>query len=451
MEKGRVKPDMSFHDPFMVCLLVFMAVLLCGERHVRIFVSGLWRSVPLALWRRGGCHMAGMVVAMLALAVSHHVGAAACLVAVSLTLMGGGTVFQPVWGIPALVGYGLLPDGAGGVGLMAVCLWAAGRAGSDGAARLVALFLLLGLGHGLAALHPLGWVLAAVGLAGVCLLAGAWPDRLSLYRHCRLVRPVLLLGIVEISRQQGMDLGVEGALFALLLDFVCQSLAVIWHRAALLLLPAPPLPGFVVGWVGLHAALGLSSSTEGWTVVGCLLGVAIMGLACGDGMVLLGEGAAVLPEERRRSWIWGLFLAMGLPSACGMVAGWMTGHGAGWAAWLYGLSGGDGSLMALPLFWAGLLPLWFCLSRGRWRDGPDAGLQRDGGSSPMLGSLQPYMQAQPVRPRGLRRWLMRGQRQVRSVRLSAREILSLLPVQEPEAVFWLVFLGGVLVVMGLAQ
>lgn len=442
---------MPFHDPFMACLLVVLVVLLCGEGEVRVFVSGLWRSVPLVRWRRGGCHMAGMVVAMLALALSPHAGTVSCLVAIALILMGGGTAFQPVWGIPALIGYGLLPDGLGGLGLMAVCFWAAGRAESDGAARLVALLLMLGLGRGMVALHPLWWVSGGAVLAGLCMMAGPWPDRLSLYRYCRLVRPVFLLGVIEVSRQQGMLLGVEGALFALLLDLACQSLAVIWPRAALLLLPAPPLPGFVVGWVGLHAALGLSSSTEGWTVVGCLLGVAIMGLSCGDGLVVLGEAALPLWAGRRRLLVWVLLLAMGLPSVCGIVAGWLTGHGAAWAGWFYRLSGGDGSMMALPIFWAVLLLLWCCLSRRERGDVQDVDLPLEDSERNGLDVLHDYMQAQPVRPRSLRRFLMQVQRQVRSLRLSVTELLSFAPVQEPESVFWLVFLGGVLVVMGLAQ
>lgn len=442
---------MPFHDPFMACLLVVLAVLLCGEGDIRVFVSGLWRSVPLVRWRRGGCHMAGIVVAMLALFLSPHAGAVSCLVAIALILMGGGAAFQPVWGIPALIGYGLLPAGIGGLGLMAVCFRAAGRAGSDGAARLVALLLMLGLGHGMAALYPLWWVAGGAVLVGLCLMAGPWSDRLSLYRYCRLVRPVFLLGVMEVSRQQGMVLGAEGAFFALLLDLACQSLAVIWPRAALLMLPAPPLPGFVVGWVGLHAALGLSSSTEGWTVVGCLLGVAIMGLSCGDGLVVLGEATPSLWDGRRQPWVWGLLLAMGLPSVCGMVADLLTGHGAAWVGWFYRLSGGDGSMMALPVLWAALLLLWFCFSRRERGEAQDVDLPLEEGERNALDVFHAYMQAQPVRPRSLRRFLMRGQRQVRSLRLSITELLSLSPVQEPEAVFWLVFLGGVLVVMGLAQ
>ncbi|MCX5616668.1 hypothetical protein NQF87_06755 [Bombella sp. TMW 2.2559] len=442
---------MSFHDPFMACLMVLLAVLLCGERSVRVFVSGLWRSVPLDVWRQGGCHMAGMVLALLTLAVVPHAGAAACLMAVSLVLLGGGRVFQPVWGVPALVGYGLFPAEAGGLGVMAVCFWAAGRAvGEREAARSVALILMLGLGHEMAARHPLDWMLGVAGLVGLCLMAGMWADRLFLYRYCRLVRPVLLLGVMEVSRQQGMELGVEGAFFALLLDLAGQCLAVVWPRASLLMLPAPPLPGFVVGWVGLHASLGLSSSTEGWTVMGCLLGVAIMGLSLGDGVLVLSQAAPALRDGLRRHWAWGLCLAVILPPACGMAADWLTGYGAGWASWLYRLPGGDGSMMALPLFWGVMLPVWLCLSRRR-RGSSEGGLFLEEEGETGLAGLQSYMQAAPVCPHSLKRLLMRGKRQARSVRLSATELLSLLPAQELGAVFWLVFLGCVLVVMGLAQ
>ena len=441
---------MPFHDPFMACLLVLLAVLLCGERSVRVFVRGLWQSVPLGLWRRGGCHMAGMMLAMLALVAGDHAGAAACLVAVSLILLGGGLAFRPVWGVPALVGYGLFPSDAGGLGVMATCFWAAGRAADDHeVARLVALILMLGLGHGMAVLHPLGWMLGATGLVGLCFLAGMWSDRMFLYRYCRLLRPVLLLGVMEVSRQQGMELGVAGALFALLLDLACQCLAVIWPRAALLMLPAPPLPGFVVGWVGLHASLGLSSSTEGWTVMGCLLGVGIMGLSLGDGVLVLGQMTEVLREGRRRDRVWGLCLAVGLPSACGMVSGWLAGQGAGWAGWLCRLPGGDGSVMALPLLWGVMLPAWFWLSRRRKEELEGGSLSGEGREE--LAALRAYMQSAPACPHSLKRLLMRGKRQVLSARLSVTELLSLLPAQELGAVFWLVFLGSVLVVMGLAQ
>lgn len=439
---------MPFHDPFMACLLVLLAVLLCGERSVRVFVSGLWRSVPLGLWRQGGCHMAGMVLAMLALGTVTHAGAAVCLVAVSLILLGGGMVFRPVWGVPALVGYGLFPADAGGLGVMATCLWAAGRAAEGHeAARLVALILMLGLGHEMAALHPLDWMLGTVGLVGLCLLAGMWSDRLFLYRYCRLVRPALLLGVMEVSRQQGMELGVEGAFFALLLDLVCQCLAVVWPRASFLLLPAPPLPGFIMGWVGLHTSLGLSSSTEGWTVMGCLLGVTIMGLSLGDGVLVLSQVSSVLRDGKRWQWVWGLCLAVSLPSACGMVADWLVGHGAGWFGWLYRLPGGDGSMMALPLFWLMLLLVWLCLFRRRKEESEGTLLE----GQVELAGLQAYMQAAPVCPYSLKRLLLRGKKQVRGIHLSVTELLSLLPAQELGAVFWLVFLGSVLVVMGLAQ
>lgn len=442
---------MSFHDPLMACLLALLIVLLLGDRSIRVFVSGLWRSVPLGVWRQGGCYMVGMVLAMLALGVASHAGAAACLVAVALVLLGGGTVFQPVWGIPALVGYALLPAGAGGLGVMATCFWAAGRAaGEHEVVRLVALILMLGLGHEMVIQQPLIWMVGGSVLAGVCLLAGLGEARLFLYRYCRLLRPVLLLGVMEVSRQQGMELGVEGAFFALLLDLACQCLAAIWPRSALLLLPAPPLPGFIVGWVGLHASLGLSSSTEGWTVMGCLLGVAIMGLSFGDGVRVLSQARFFLRDRQPKHWAGGLLLAAGLPSVCGVVAGWLVGHGTGWAGWFYRLPGGDGSVTALPLFWGGLFLFW-AFASGRKRDDAHAALTSDETEGGELIRLQAYMQAQPVLPRSMKRLMMRGQRQVRTVRSVLLEGRSFLPVQELGAVFWLMFLGGVLVVMGLAQ
>lgn len=106
--------------------------------------------------------------------------------------------------------------------------------------------------------------------------------------------------------------------------------------------------------------------------------------------------------------------------------------------------------MALPLFWGGLLLFW-AFASGRKRDDAHADLTSGETEGGELIRLQAYMQAQPVLPRSMKRLMMRGQRQVRTVRSALLEGRSLLPTQELGAVFWLVFLGGVLVVMGLAQ
>lgn len=106
-------------------------------------------------------------------------------------------------------------------------------------------------------------------------------------------------------------------------------------------------------------------------------------------------------------------------------------------------------MMALPLLWGVMLPAWFWLSRRRKEELEGGSLSGEGREE--LAALRAYMQSAPACPHSLKRLLMRGRRQVLSVRLSVTELLSLLPAQELGAVFWLVFLGSVLVVMGLAQ
>ncbi|PHI96206.1 hypothetical protein BG621_04350 [Parasaccharibacter apium] len=432
---------MPFHDPFLLCLLALLALLLCGDGAVRVFVRGLWRSVPVVTWRQGGCHMAGFLMAFAALGLVGHAGAAACLVALALLFFGGGAAFRPIWGVPALLGYGLSPTGLGGLGLMALCLWAAGQAQMSRVGQVVAIVLLIGLGHGGASAHPLLWLGGSVALVAIGLLVELGRDWEVLLRSCRLLRPLMLLGLMEISRQQGLSIGVETAFCALLLDVTCQTIAAIWPFAVCLSIPAPPLPGFVVGWMGLHTALGLSGGTEGWAVIGCILAIMVMGLSLGDGMVSLREAASIQPCKRVE-WGIGLIIAALLPSLCGFVTQWMPGEAGHRGAWFYRLPGGDGSMIALPLFWLVVFVVWWGLSRGRvktWQ------------SRIRMDVLAVGMQATPLRLRPIRRLLVRGQQQLRLLHSGGAACLSALPLRDPGAAFWLVFLGGVLVVLGLTQ
>ncbi len=450
---------MLFHEPFAFFLLVLLCLLLCGDADIRTLIRSLWRPVPVELYRRGWCHLLGFVVGGLALIIEHGEStAAACLSSLCLVFLGGGRVFNPIWGVPAVVLYGLFPFGVGSLALFAILLWGAGHRGLSSSSRLAVLLVLLGLSHNFLMQHAMRGMAEAVGVTALCLLAGRWRDGGSLLHYCTMVRPILLLGIVAASRQEGLDAGADAALFAVLLDISSQMVRAIWAGGTVLGAVLPPLPGFVVAWVGMHAALGMTSSTGGWTIAGCVLAVVILALSLGEGLLLIYERLVPLEKGWLRNGAL-CALAVSMPPVCGVLMALFMGKGdlLPWWAWLYRLPGGDGAVLELPVFWCGLCILW-CLFSFGWRQQDDEegtevntlfmSQSQEGRAGEQLKAL---IYARTERYWPVEHIVTQVQQMLHGVYGAFEAFMGTLPLREPGAAFWLVFLGGVLVVLGVMQ
>lgn len=186
-----------------------------------------------------------------------------------------------------------------------------------------------------------------------------------------LWRGLILLLVMEIARENGMGASAASAFEALVIDILLQFFAVICPASLILQFIAPPLPGFMVLWLGLHAILGLSSGDNGWSF-------AALVLLTGFTVLMVLDSVTLWPErhsEQNRSYAASaglVTLAMMLPSL-GVLAGTMLDplsmgriFGLSWRQTgdiLLRFYGGDGAVLALPLIWVILLPLWLLTSR----------------------------------------------------------------------------------------
>ncbi|MDF7673990.1 hypothetical protein PT277_07800 [Acetobacteraceae bacterium ESL0709] len=286
------------------------------------------------------------------------------------------------YSVMALLLFGLYPA------FWSVCLvipllfWPAPEGQLQDGETGVSCILAVGYGFKDAAIEPLYWFLGIVILS---LMAALWilykrPGRrlFPFAQLCALTRVLLLVGLSQFALRNQLYDCMQATLCALVLDITCQvvsSWSVQWRSFALAL---PLLPGFVIVWFGLHAALSLAGPETSWTLLGFGLGLAIGLLSIAETVLVL----VTLPSVR----IDGSFMGMAALFSCLMpvlalsLAPQKEGllilppFQEGFQAvfhWLGSWLTGENHLLFLaqPFLWLLWGVVWFCLVNPRmgWR------------------------------------------------------------------------------------
>ncbi|TPW34947.1 hypothetical protein [Oecophyllibacter saccharovorans] len=273
---------------------------------------------------------------------------------------------RPAIAVPLLLVYALYPGIWGVLALLPVLFWPGGHRACG---QVAGSFLAVGLAAHVHPAMPALWLCGSVVIMGALGLAA-----LAVHPTPRAVaaflpmRPMILLGLMQAATSAGLEASAQAALAALMLDLALQALGVLRPGWEGLLLPVPPLPGFLVLWLGLHAALGLATGTPDWTPGGLFL-------ACLLGGLSLAEGLAVLSWLGGRpitlAFLIGAFLVplglvlLSVPAGHVLITPAETGS-AGWQQAFWQIRGGDGALLAWPLGWGMLLAFW-CFFVRPWR------------------------------------------------------------------------------------
>ena len=286
-----------------------------------------------------------------------------------------------------------------------------------------------------------------IGLVVWSVLGAFRPGDLGLFR------PVLLMVLVMAAQAEGLAvcsrIALEAALLDLSLLVLTAALGVRFPVLAVLRLPFPPLPGLVVLWLGIHAALGMAAGVEGWSVLGVavslLLGLlslsdilvvgrvlrAWQGAVPGISVLLIGAASLLLPA---------LVFGMASPVLHFMGGEWV------WPVWRTG--GGDGAYLRLPVFVLTGAVLWCVLVRP-WRVVGGVVLA----ASPLVPALGNLLSAgdelfeeAPSLGWKMRRVIVAGRLRFRAMKSVKAPVLP--DLRQGAVGLWLVLLGLVLAVLG---
>ena len=275
------------------------------------------------------------------------------------------------WALPALLCSVLLPDST--VALLAlfpVLYWPV-LSSREGALfpALSAILAVSTLWHA-GAINPIV-CMAGLGamtllVLGRCALWGEKPGDLG------LLRPAILATLVIAAQDEGLTTGARIALEALLLDLTLLVLYVPVLRLlpvlAILRLPFPPLPGFIVLWLGIHAALGLAAGVQGWSVIGVFVAL-LIGLISLVDVLTVGRrpDSGALPVGPAGAIGIIAFATMVLPLIVFGVFSPVLHHVGGEWVWpFWSLGGGDGAHLRLPAIVLLLGAIWLWLVKS-WR------------------------------------------------------------------------------------
>ncbi|MFB9942307.1 hypothetical protein [Gluconobacter oxydans] len=288
---------------------------------------------------------------------------------------------------------------------------------------------------------------AVIGLLGRSVLGACRPGDLG------LLRPVLLMVLVVAAQAEGLAVCARIALEATLLDLsllvLTAALGRVFPVLSVLRLPFPPLPGLVVLWLGIHAALGMAAGVEGWSVLGVavalllgLLGLsdilvvgrvfrAWQGHVSGVSVLLVGAGSLLLPA---------LVFGMVSPVLHFVGGDWV------WPVWRMG--GGDGASLRLPAFVLTGAVLWCVLVRP-WRIVGGI-VQTASTLLPALGNLlsvgDGLFEEAPSLGWKMRCVIVAGRRRLRALGGVKAPVLP--DLRQGAVGLWLMLLGLVLAVLG---
>ncbi|WP_018980253.1 hypothetical protein [Saccharibacter floricola] len=443
---------MFYSDSLTVFLAGLVLCLFLGDRAV---LHTLWHGlrpkmrVPLdgpALERACALGLAFIVL------IVRNTDLTVLLLAVLMVVLGGrtGNVFLPFWGIPALVLYGVYPSLWGALLLLPVLFWPGQKRDIAHEQQCLGALLSVGLSAHITPFQPGFWTLGA-GSVMMALSAWGYMRKWAVLSGLVLVlRPLFLLGVMMASQKEGLTASAQAAACALLLDLTLSVVRVIQPSWRLLALSVPPLPGFMVTWLGIHATLGLVTGAGGWTLSGLAVAVILALLATL-------ELIRFIPTMRATAVTPSFLLVAALVPSCVMVAGGLLAHHGGYDglstfsfATIWSFQGGDGAVLAFPALWGLVLIFWGVFVRP-WS------LTR-----PVMlpGTL-------PVMTSDRQRWLAwlggetpslpwRWRRQLVVMRYYGREgsrrfRQMQVPVSEMSLTIWLVFLGAVLALLGLSS
>lgn len=444
--------DVFYHDSLTLFLVGLVLCMLGGDRSL---TRALWACVRSR--SKGACEgpllerVCALGLTALALLV-HQSDLTVVLLALVLGVIGGraGNIFLPLWGLPALVLYGVFPSTWGAILLLPVLFWPGQRQETVADQRCIGIVLAIGLASHALPFQPGIWML---GAGGVVLALSAW----GYLQHWRalsgmalILRPLLLLGVVAVAHNEGLGASAYAAMSALLLDVSLCVVNVVKPSWRVLGLAVPPLPGFVVMWLGVHATLGITTGASGWTIAG--IGVAVV-------LALLSvlEVVRSLPNmPKTRLTVPFLATATLLPIAVTLFANGVASYGLEGGTgrplyetiWLF--HGGDGAVLAFPAIWGLLLFVWSVLVRP-WS----------------LATSVTFPHKITISLVDQQRWLAwlvgdtprlpwRWRRYGVVLRWYGRELHGrfcqlYVPFSEISLTIWLVFLGGVLAVLGLTS
>jgi len=360
------------------------------------------------------------------------------------------------WALPALLCSVLLPDST--VALLAlfpVLYWPA-LSSRDGALfpALSAILAVSVLWH-VGAINPIV-CMAGLGamtllVLGRCALWGEKPGDLG------LLRPAILATLMIAAQDEGLTTGARIALEALLLDLTLLVLYVPALRLlpvlAILRLPFPPLPGFIVLWLGIHAALGLAAGVQGWSVIGVFVAL-LIGLISLVDVLIVGRrpDAGVLPVGPAGAVGIIALATMLLPLIVFGVFSPVLHHVGGEWVWpFWSLGGGDGAHLRLPAIVLLLGAIWLWLVKS-WRG--ERGLEKAfaGLFSGRLQTAQGetgLFEEPAALPWVIRRLIVGGRGRARA--MMALKVGKMPETRRMTVGLWLVLLALVLAVLGLTS
>lgn len=287
---------------------------------------------------------------------------------------------------------------------------------------------------------------AVIGLLGRSVLGACRPGDLG------LLRPVLLTVLVVAAQAEGLAVCARIALEATLLDLSLLVLTAALGRAfpvlSVLRLPFPPLPGLVVLWLGIHAALGMAAGVEGWSVLGVAVALLLGLLGLSDILVV---GQVFRAWQGRVSGVCVLLVGAGslLPALVfGMVSPVLHFVGGEWVWPVWRMGGGDGASLRLLAFVLTGAVLWCVLVRP-WRIVGGI-VQTASTLLPALGNLlsvgDGLFEEAPSLGWKMRCVIVAGRRRLRALGGVKTPVLP--DLRQGAVGLWLVLLGLVLAVLG---
>ncbi|KXV17992.1 hypothetical protein AD934_09985 [Gluconobacter oxydans] len=288
---------------------------------------------------------------------------------------------------------------------------------------------------------------AVIGLLGRSVLGACRPGDLG------LLRPVLLMVLVVAAQAEGLAVCSRIALEATLLDLsllvLTAALGRVFPVLSVLRLPFPPLPGLVVLWLGIHAALGMAAGVEGWSVLGVAVALLLGLLGLSDILVV---GRAFRAWQGRVSGVAVLLMGAGsllLPALVfGMVSPVLHFVGGEWVWPVWRMGGGDGASLRLPAFVLTGAVLWCVLVRP-WRIVGGI-VQTASTLLPALGNLlsvgDGLFEEAPSLGWKMRCVIVAGRRRLRALGGVKAPVLP--DLRQGAVGLWLMLLGLVLAVLG---
>ena len=393
-----------------------------------------------------------VVVCLAALAAVLALSPAVLAVALGVIAAQERDACPAVWSVPVLLLSVLFPAQTPVLlGLLPVLFWPAlARRRDEGCSAVMSILGVSLVWHAPEAVSAelvAGLGVCVLGLIGWAVLGAHRPGNLG------LLRPLLLMVLVVAAQDEGLAVCVRIALEAAFLDLatlvLMAALRLRFPALAVLRLPLPPLPGLVVLWLGIHAALGMAAGVEGWSVLGVIVALLLGVLALSD---LLVVGRQMSGGQAAISGVSVLLVGAGsllLPALVfGLTSPALHGVGGEWVWPVWSIGAGDGSHFRLMAFVMVGVLIWIVLVRP-WRIMGGI-VQAASTLAPalmtLLASGDALFEEAPSLGWSLRRFVVSGRVRLRVLKGMKAPVLP--DLRQGAVRLWLVLLGLVLAVLG---